>query len=196
MTQTEKLYYYLDKINSDPVLKEEVYENCDPKLLPPEMLEEQLSWLLEGGCKQDYSLVPFADDGSGGVYVIVNDRHVAYIDSEGGAGYIAETIDDFMNILLTFRFIEFSVDSLESFEQFMKDYEADSFEKKSSEILNKFQQEENMDMEYETVYRKLVKGLLLYPVFEIDPTDDEYCKSENLLRIDDEEFYALCRGHR
>ncbi len=196
MTQTERLYYYLDKINSDPVLKEEVYENCDPQLLSPEMLEEQLSWLLEGGCKQDYSLVPFADDGSGGVYVIVNDQHVAYIDSEGGAGYIAETIDDFMNILLTFRFIEFSVESLESFEQFMKYYESDSYEKKDSEILDKFQKEENMDMEYEAVYKKLVKGLLLYPVFEIDPTDDEYCKSENLLRIDDEEFYELCRKHK
>lgn len=196
MTQTERLYYYLDKINSDPILKEEIYENCDAELLPPEMLEEQLSWLLEGGCKQDYSLVPFANDGSGGVYVIVDDQHVAYIDSEGGAGYIAETIDDFMNILLTFRFIFFSIESLESFEQFMKDYEADSYEKKSSEILNKFQKEENMDMEYETVYKKLVKGLLLEPVFEIDPIDDEYCKSENLLGIDDEEFYALCRKHK
>lgn len=45
MTQTEKLYYYLDKINSDPILKEEVYKICDPQLFYPAELEEQLSWL-------------------------------------------------------------------------------------------------------------------------------------------------------
>lgn len=74
-------------------------------------------------------LVPFADDGSGGVYVIVDDRHVAYIDSEGGAGYIAESIDDFINILLAFKFICFSKKSLEGFEEYMREYEADSYEK-------------------------------------------------------------------
>lgn len=195
MTQTEKLYYYLDKINSDPVLKEEVYRICDPQLFYPAELEEQLSWLMEGGCKQDYVLVPFADDGSGGVYVIVNDRYVAYIDSEGGAGYIAESIDDFLNILLAFKFICFSSKSLESFEEYMREYEADSYEKEQSDILESFMKEENMDMDLETVYKKLIKGLLIYPVFEIDPTDEDYCKSENLLRMEEEDFRTLCRKH-
>ncbi len=196
MTQTEKLYYYLDRIASDSVLKEEVYKVCDPELLPPAELEEQLSWLMEGGCKQNYELVPFADDGAGGVYVIVDDRHIAYIDSEGGAGYIAESIDDFMNILLAFGFICFSAKSLEGFAEFIEEYEADFFKNKSSAILEKFMKEENMETDLEAVYKKLIKGLLIYPVFEIDPTEDDYCKSENLLRMKDEAFYALCRKHK
>ncbi len=195
MTQTEKLYYYLGRINSDSVLKEEVYKICDPKLLMPAELEEQLSWLMEGGCKQNFELVPFTDDGAGGVYVIVNDLHVAYIDSEGGAGYIAESVDDFINILLVLKFISFSANSLESFENFMSEYEADSYEKKPSDILEKFLTEENLDTDIEAVYKKLIKGLLIYPVFEIEPTDDDYCKSENLLRMNDEEFCTLCKKH-
>lgn len=53
--------------------------------------------------------------------------------------------------------------------------------------------EENMDMDLEAVYKKLIKGLLIYPVFKISPTDEDYCESENLLRMGDDDFCELCR---
>ena len=54
----------------------------------PNELQDDLESLMEGGCKQNYELIPVASDGSGGVCVMVDNQYVAMIDSEGGAGYI------------------------------------------------------------------------------------------------------------
>ncbi len=195
MTQKEKLKNFIEKINGNKELREEIYNKCDPcTFYPEEDLKEDLDWLLEGGCKQDYDMVPFMDDGSGGVYILVNDGHVAYIDSEGGAGYIAESIEDFINILLVFRFFCYSKKSIKSFDEFVKEYNEDMFEKLPSTVIDKFLADEHMNADFETVYQKLVRGLTVFPPFVIEPTDEEYEVSENLLQMDEDEFNRICKA--
>ena len=197
MTQKEKLKYYIEKINSNEELKEEIYNKCDPcSFYQEEELKENLDWLLEGGCKHEYDMVPFMDDGSGGIYLLVNDEHVAYIDSEGCAGYIAESVEDFINILLVFRFFCYSKNSIKSFDAFMKEYNEDMFENQPSTIIESFLSDEHMDREFEMVYQKLVRGLTIFPAFVIEPTDDEYDTSENILRMDEKEFVNMCKNNK
>ena len=196
MTQKERLSYFISRINNDPELKDEVYDKCDPcEFFDPEELQEDLEFLLEGGCKQEHDLIPFMDDGCGGLYVLVNNEHVALIGSEGNAGYIADTVDDFVNILFVFKFFCYSETSLNSFEQYMKEYDEDSFSKERSDILDKFLEDENMDTDPKKVYEKLVKGICTMPELRIDPTDDDYVPYDNLLGMSSNAFTKFCKEH-
>ena len=201
MTQKEKLEYYINKINSNETLKDEIYDQCTMSFYPAEELEEELSWLMEGGCKEGYELVPFSDDGSGGVYVLVNDEHVGYIDSEGGAGYLAETVEDFFNIVLLFRFIYYSKTAMENYEKYRKAYESDSYfeDIRPSELIDNFMKEEGMEFDPEKVYKKLLKATGTTTVegaaevAGIDLTDREFWRSSLQILADEiDEFIALC----
>ncbi len=195
MTQKEKLTYYMEKINNNEELKDAIYNNCDPDTFYSEdELADDLEFLLEGGCKQDYDLVPFMNDGCGGLYVIVDDKHIGYMDSEGCTGYIADSIEDFLNILLVFGFFYYSKKSVKSFDIFMKDMEEDEMYRLPPEPIEKFIAEEHMETDPEKLYHKLVKGLSIYPSFVIEPTDEDYCTTDNLLQMSEEEFCEFCKN--
>ena len=194
MTQKERLVYFINRINSDEELKEEIYNKCDPDTIYPQKeLMEDLEWLMEGGSEENYDLVPFANDGSGGLYLLVNDQHIAYFDSEGCAGYVAESVDDFFNILFVFRFFCLSKGVMKSYEQFLKECEEDLFEIKPSEAFERFLIKEKMETDKEKVYEKFIKGLTITPIFEINPIDEEYVKTNNLLGMEEDEFLELCK---
>lgn len=194
MTQKERLVYFINRINSDEELKEEIYNKCDPDTIYPQKeLMEDLEWLMEGGSEENYDLVPFANDGSGGLYLLVNDQHIAYFDSEGCAGYVAESVDDFFNILFVFRFFCLSKGVMKSYEQFLKECEEDLFEIKPSEAFERFLIKEKMETDKEKVYEKFIKGLTITPIFEINPIDKEYVKTNNLLGMEEDEFLELCK---
>lgn len=195
MTQKEKLAYYMEKINHNEELKDAIYNNCDPDMFYSEdELADDLEFLLEGGCKQDYDLVPFMNDGCGGLYVIVDDKHIGYMDSEGCTGYIADSIEDFLNILLVFGFFYYSKKSVKSFDIFMKEMEEDDMYRLPPEPIEKFIAEEHMETDPEKLYHKLVKGLSIYPPFVIEPTDEDYCTTDNLLQMSEEEFCEFCKN--
>ena len=195
MTQKEKLAYYMEKISHNEELKDAIYNNCDPDMFYSEdELADDLEFLLEGGCKQDYDLVPFMDDGCGGLYVIVDDKHIGYMDSEGCTGYIADSIEDFLNILLVFGFFYYSKKSVKSFDIFMKEMEEDDMYRLPPEPIEKFIAEEHMETDPEKLYHKLVKGLSIYPPFVIEPTDEDYCTTDNLLQMSEEEFCEFCKN--
>lgn len=195
MTQKEKLAYYMEKINHNEELKDAIYNNCDPDMFYSEdELADDLEFLLEGGCKQDYDLVPFMNDGCGGLYVIVDDKHIGYMDSEGCTGYIADSIEDFLNILLVFGFFYYSKKSVKSFDKFMKEMEEDDMYRLPPEPIEKFIAEEHMETDPEKLYHKLVKGLSIYPPFVIEPTDEDYCTTNNLLQMSEEEFCEFCKN--
>lgn len=195
MTQKEKLAYYMEKINHNEELKDAIYNNCDPDMFYSEdELADDLEFLLEGGCKQDYDLVPFMNDGCGGLYVIVDDKHIGYMDSEGCTGYIADSIEDFLNILLVFGFFFYSKKSVKSFDIFMKEMKEDDMYRLPPEPIEKFIAEEHMETDPEKLYHKLVKGLSIYPPFVIEPTDEDYCTTDNLLQMSEEEFCEFCKN--
>ena len=188
MTQKEKLFYYLDRINNSTELKDEIYWKCGLEIWKPNELQDDLESLMEGGCKQNYELIPFASDGDGGVCVLVDNQYVSMIDSEGGAGYIAASVDDFINILLWYKYIPITKKVFDGFEEFIEDYQRDEYGSNTSELINDFLQSEHLDLDNRMVYEKFLKGVSLTPAFIIEPMDEEYEISENLFRFDEAEF--------
>ena len=70
---------------------------CGVDFAEDNILREDLQFLLE--CSEcNYDIEPFACDGSGGVFVFLNQLLIGYLDSEGQAGIIANNISDFFNI--------------------------------------------------------------------------------------------------
>ena len=193
MTQKEKLFYYLDRINNSTELKDEIYWKCGLEIWKPNELQDDLESLMEGGCKQNYELIPFASDGDGGVCVLVDNQYVAMIDSEGGAGYIAASVDDFINILLWYKYIPITKKVFDGFEEFIEDYQRDEYGSNTSELINDFLQSEHLDLDNRMVYEKFLKGVSLTPAFIIEPMDEEYEISENLFRFDEAEFNEKIR---
>lgn len=112
---------------------------------------------------------------------------------EGGAGYIAASVDDFINILLWYKYIPITKKVFDGFEEFIEDYQRDEYSQNTSKIINEFIQSEHLDLDNRMVYEKFLKGVSLVPVFIIEPTDEEYEISENLFRFDEEEFYEKLR---
>ena len=49
MTQKEKLFYYLDRINNSTELKDEIYWKCGLEIWKPNELQDDLEFFLEGG---------------------------------------------------------------------------------------------------------------------------------------------------
>lgn len=47
----------------------------------------------------NYKLKPFARDGTGVLWVILNDILIRYIGTEGEAGIVSRSIDEFVNIV-------------------------------------------------------------------------------------------------
>lgn len=156
-------------------------------------VQDDLESLMEGGCKQNYELIPFASDGDGGVCVLVDNQYVAMIDSEGGAGYIAASVDDFINILLWYKYIPITKKVFDGFEEFIEDYQRDEYGSNTSELINDFLQSEHLDLDNRMVYEKFLKGVSLTPAFIIEPMDEEYEISENLFRFDEAEFNEKIR---
>jgi len=193
MTQKEKLFYYLDRINNSTELKDEIYWKCGLEIWKPNELQDDLESLMEGGCKQNYELIPFASDGDGGVCVLVDNQYVSMIDSEGGAGYIAASVDDFINILLWYKYIPITKKVFDGFEEFIEDYQRDEYGSNTSELINDFLQSEHLDLDNRMVYEKFLKGVSLTPAFIIEPMDEEYEISENLFRFDEAEFNEKIR---
>ena len=64
--------------------------------------------------------------------------------------------------------------------------------KENNELLQ--QSGELTTADFETVYQKLVRGLTVFPPFVIQPTDEEYEVSENLLQMDEDEFNRICKA--
>ena len=193
MTQKEKLFYYLDRINNSTELKDEIYWKCGLEIWKPNELQDDLESLMEGGCKQNYELIPFTSDGDGGVCVLVDNQYVSMIDSEGGAGYIAASVDDFINILLWYKYIPITKKVFDGFEEFIEDYQRDEYGSNTSELINDFLQSEHLDLDNRMVYEKFLKGVSLTPAFIIEPMDEEYEISENLFRFDEAEFNEKIR---
>lgn len=63
---------------------------------------DKISEVQFSGNNEEYSLVckAFAQDGSGGEYVFLEDNSIGFIGSEGQVGRVAESLDDLLTFLL------------------------------------------------------------------------------------------------
>ena len=86
----------LEAIRDNNHLRNLLFAECDIYFYD-EIREVQFSYNNE-----EYSLAchAFAQDGSGGEYVILEDQSIGFIGSEGQVGRVAESLNDLLTFLL------------------------------------------------------------------------------------------------
>ena len=100
----ENVRKYLEEIYNDDELRDAFYD-CDVEIYDEDWirdLENDDSWLedLMGPGESSYDdLKPFARDGSGALWVVIDDVLIGYIGTEGECGIVARNVDEFMNII-------------------------------------------------------------------------------------------------
>lgn len=198
MTQKETLQDYLSKIKSSQELQGQVEVYSDFRLLwDAKELEAELDDLLEGGFEKEYDFFPFAKDFSGGVYVLVDDKYVALIDSEGGAGYVAESVTDFFKIILNVGMIGqyTNIPCLEDFETFHSYHQEMLEDQDPIDAIEEFIVRENLKVSEEEAYALLKKGITIMPTLEIISPDPEYGECAPLICLKKEEFEKFLQAN-
>ncbi|MCR4790068.1 MAG: hypothetical protein K5839_03200, partial [Treponemataceae bacterium] len=191
MTQKEILKDYISKIKSSQELQGQVEIYSDLRLLwNDKELKEELDDLLEGGCEKEYDFYPFAEDFSGGVYVLVDDKYIALIDSEGGAGYVAESVADFFKIILNVGMITqyTNTECLEDFDTFHSYHQEMLEDQDPIDAIEEFIDRENLKVSEEEAYELLKNGITIMPPLEIVSPDPEYGEYHPLICQENEEI--------
>lgn len=189
----ENVRKYLEEIYNDDELRDAFYD-CDVEIYDEDWirdLENDDSWLedLMGPGESSYDdLKPFARDGSGALWVVIDDVLIGYIGTEGECGIVARNVDEFMNIIAMGRYVSdyCSADLLKSEDAFLdglaglEDYNADN-----KEVIERFIMKHGFTRDPRKLYKMIVQGLTVRPFFEIKATDDDYGDSYSLLGCDD-----------
>lgn len=183
---------YLEEIYNDEDLKDAFYD-CDIEIYDEawvKELEEDTSWFndMMGPGESSYTNIkPFAREGAGGLWVVLNDELIGYIGTEGECGIIARNINEFMNIVAVYRgYIDdlCDVDILESEEAFLKEFEEERDSDYNKEF-NSFIRKHHFTKNLKKIYEYVIKGVTTKPFFMVAATDDEYVDSRSLFEIDD-----------
>ena len=184
---------YLEELYNDPDLKDALLFECDIEIGDAAWVkehEEDASWFEElmGTGKSSYkNMKPFAHDGVGGLWVVLNDEMIGYIGTEGECGIIARNIHEFMNIVAVHRgYIDdlLSIDLLKSKEAFLEEYDGPN-ESDYSKEYNRFIKKHGFTKDVKKIYEYLIKGITMKPFFQVIATDDEYEDSSSMLGSDD-----------
>ena len=179
----EKVKKYLEEIYNDDNLRD-AFLDCDVDIYSADTIKdlEDNSWLedLSPG-KPNYDIKTFACDASGAEWVILNDELIGYIGTEGECGIVARNIDEFMNIVSTFKAGFTKLKDEKSFIEIFKEHNQE-FEEK--EILDEFISKHNFETNPSKVYELLKLGMTVKPFFVIKAVDDDCEDSDSLFGID------------
>ena len=129
----------------------------------------------------NYDMEPFACDGSGGVFVLLNQSLVGYLDSEGQAGIIANSIKDFFSIILNCGYVSdwAKFNWLADEDTFIKAY--DELELPRNNVCVKLFIEENeLEIAPVRIYNIFKKAVSTLPPLTIRATSDDYVDYEQL----------------
>ena len=99
MKNKDQLNQIMEYIENNEDLQDYLSGECDFDIEEHEQLIDDLEFLLECG-ESNYKLEPFACNGSGGVYAMLDGEMVGLINSEGEAGIVAKNIRDFFSIII------------------------------------------------------------------------------------------------
>ena len=130
-------------------------------------------------------LKPFARDGSGALWVVIDDVLIGYIGTEGECGIVAKSIDEFMNIVAMGRYISdyCSLDILKSEEAFLDNLDDPDEDKET--VFDRFIEKHGFTKDPHELYEMIIQGLTVRPFFEIKATNDDYVDSYSILGSDD-----------
>lgn len=184
----KKLCEYLEEICSNEELKDAFYCS-DIEILEPESIEELMEdeslWLEPG--EANYEMKPFAISADGGTWVVLNDKYIGHIDSEGGCGIVARTVDEFMNMVAVCKILFFRVQDLKD-EQGFRKYLAESLKEfENPAVYDRFIEKHSFESDISKVYEIAKLGHTVKPFFVIKAIDDDYCDSHSLFGLEDQE---------
>ncbi|MBQ6017190.1 MAG: SMI1/KNR4 family protein [Clostridiales bacterium] len=180
---------FLEEIFGNEELCDAFYD-CDIEIYDGEWvkdIEEDEAWLedLMGPGESTYEdLKPFARDGTGALWVVINDELIGYIGTEGECGIVAKNINEFFNIVAVYRGCLadiWSVDVLESEEAFLEA----AGEPEENEVFDDFIKKHGFTKDLKDVYKMIISGMTTEPFFIHKATDDDYVDSYSLVGSDD-----------
>lgn len=183
---------FLEEIYNDEDLKDAFFD-CDIEIYDEAWvkdLEEDDSWFedLMGSGESSYkNIKPFARDGLGGLWVVLDDEMIGYIGTEGECGILARNINEFMNIVAVQRgYIDdfCNADILKSVDAFIEEYEEPRDSDYNREF-NRFIKKHGFTKDLKKIYEYIIKGVTIKPFFQVVATDDEYEDSYSILGSDD-----------
>ena len=156
--------------------------------------QQEFESLMGPGDSSYKNIKAFARDGTGALWVILDDELIGYIGTEGQCGIVSRNINEFINITAALKgasllFDFWDVDILSSEEAFIDAYNGseEDDENDYSEVFDKFISKHGFTRDLKTIYEYIVKGLTVQPFFQVIATDDDYVDSASVLGLDGQE---------
>ena len=156
--------------------------------------QQEFESLMGPGDSSYKNIKAFARDGTGALWVILDDELIGYIGTEGQCGIVSRNINEFMNIIAALKgasllFDFWDVDILSSEEAFIDAYNGSEEDEENdySEVFDKFISKHGFTRDLKTIYEYIVKGLTVQPFFQVIATDDDYVDSASVLGLDGQE---------
>ena len=196
----ENVRAFLDEIIDDEELCDafysrdvEIYDEDWVKDLE-DNFQQEFESLMGPGDSSYKNIKAFARDGTGALWVILDDELIGYIGTEGQCGIVSRNINEFMNIIAALKgasllFDFWDVDILSSEEAFIDAYNGSEEDEENdySEVFDKFISKHGFTRDLKTIYEYIVKGLTVQPFFQVIATDDDYVDSASVLGLDGQE---------
>ena len=180
---TNEIKGYLNHIKENEKLENYLSVECDFELADELQLKDDLEFLLEAS-RANYDIEAFACDGAGGIYALLDDKYVGYIDSEGQAGIVGNSVRSFFSILLNCGYIsdyaKFEV--LESKELFLQYYSELELSREDDFVI-RFIENNDLENDPETIFMLFKESVMTSPKLEIKADNDDYEDSEQLFNL-------------
>ncbi|MBR2993114.1 MAG: hypothetical protein IKF31_07395 [Clostridiales bacterium] len=159
-----------------------------------ENFRQEFEELMGPGDSSYKNIKAFARDGTGALWVVLDDELIGYIGTEGQCGIVSRNINEFMNIIAALKgssllFDFWDVDTLKSEEAFIDAYNESEEDDETdyNEVFDKFINKHGFTHDLKTIYEYIVKGLTVQPFFQVIATDDDYVDSASVLGLDGQE---------
>lgn len=159
-----------------------------------ENFRQEFEDLMGPGDSSYKNIKAFARDGTGALWVVLDDELIGYIGTEGECGIVSRNINEFMNIIAALKgssllFDFWDVDTLSSEEAFIDAYNESEEDDETdyNEVFDKFINKHGFTHDLKTIYEYIVKGLTVQPFFQVIATDDDYVDSASVLGLDGQE---------
>lgn len=175
MSGKERLKFYKEQIENNPELTQAMWEDCWFQFDDNINLETDI---LFCGEKSNYSMFPFASDSGGDMYVLLDDKYVGFLDSEGGCGIIASSVDEFFNFCAVCKeypayFMLGVFDSLDTFKSRLIELQQKS-KSNNQKIFEKFIENNHFTTDISEIYQKTKLALTMEPRFILQANPEEY----------------------
>lgn len=179
----KNIEFYVNQIKENKDIEDQLSCECGIDFESREILEDDLSALMECG-KCDYTLKPFGCDGSGGIYAVLDNGKIGYIDSEGQAGIVANNIKDFFSIIINCGYISdwAKFGCLENKETFMS-YFYEIEIPRNQEFIKRFIKDNLLESQPEKIYDIFKEAVISEPKLIIVATSEDYEDSVQLFEL-------------